>query len=94
LAPSRRAPITAAGNMPCFTASSTAASPPSLITEGGVGYLKPVGRPTRAQEDELCRQMDGVVGFTSVDSRSQRNKKKGDKVQKVNKDDSGCGINK
>jgi hypothetical protein len=43
-------------------------------TKGGVGYLKPVGRPTRAQEDELFRQMDGVVGFTSVDSRSQRNK--------------------
>ena len=44
-------------------------------TEGGVGYLKPVGRPTRAQEDELLRQMSGVVGFTSVDSRSERNKK-------------------
>ena len=41
-------------------------------TDSGLGYLKPVGRPTRAQEDELCRQMDGVVGFTSVDSRSQR----------------------
>ena len=47
-------------------------------TEGGVVYLKPVGRPTRAQEDELCRQMDGVIGFTSVDSRSERNKKKRD----------------
>jgi len=45
-------------------------------TEGGVRYLKPVGRPTRAQEDELLRQMSGVVGFTSVDSRSERNKKK------------------
>ena len=45
-------------------------------TDSGLGYLKPVGRPTRAQEDELCRQMDGVVGFTSVDSRSKRNKGK------------------
>ena len=62
-------------------------------TEGGVAYLKPVGRPTRAQEDELCRQMDGVVGFTSVDSRAERNKKKGDKVQKSDKDDSDSGIN-
>ena len=43
-------------------------------TDCGVRYLKAVGRPTRAQEDELCRQMDGVVSFTSVDSRSQRNK--------------------
>ncbi len=45
-------------------------------TESGVGYLRPVGRPTRAQEDELCRQMDGVVSFTSVDSRSDRIKGK------------------
>jgi len=44
-------------------------------TEGGVRYLKPVGRPTRAQEDELLRQMSGVVGFTSVDSRSERIKR-------------------
>ena len=44
-------------------------------TEGGVGYLKPVGRPSAAQEDEHLRQMSGVVGFTSVDSRSGRNKK-------------------
>ena len=42
-------------------------------TDSGLGYLKPVGRPTAAQENELCRQMSGVVGFTSVDSRSQRN---------------------
>ena len=62
-------------------------------TDSGLGYLKPVGRPTRAQEDELCRQMSGVVGFTSVDSRSERNKKKGDKVQKSDKDDSDSGIN-
>ena len=62
-------------------------------TDCGVGYLKPVGRPTRAQEDELCRQMSGVVGFTSVDSRSERHKKKGDKVQKGDKDDSDSGIN-
>ena len=52
-------------------------------TEGGVGYLKPVGRPTRAQEDELLRQMSGVVGFTSVDTRSERNKKQ--KPQKTPK---------
>ena len=42
-------------------------------TDGGVAYLKPVGRPTRAQEDEHLRKMSGVVAFTSVDSRSQRN---------------------
>ena len=52
-------------------------------TEGGVGYLKPVGRPTRAQEDEHLRQMSGVVGFTSIDSRSERNKKQ--KPQKTPK---------
>ena len=63
-------------------------------TEGGVAYLKPVGRPTRAQEDELCRQMDGVVGFTSVDSRSERNKKKGDKVKKGSKGSSDSGTTK
>ena len=62
-------------------------------TDGGVGYLKPVGRPTRAQEDELCRQMDGVVGFTSVDSRSERNKKKRDKAQKSGQGDPDSGIN-
>ena len=45
-------------------------------TDCGVGYLKPVGRPTRAQEDELFRQMDGVVGFTSVDSRAERIKRR------------------
>jgi len=45
-------------------------------TDSGVGYLKPVGRPTRAQEDELCRQMDGVVAFTSVDARSARIKRR------------------
>ena len=61
-------------------------------TDCGVGYLKPVGRPTRAQEDELCRQMSGVVGFTSVDSRAERNKKKADKVNKGSKDDSESGI--
>ena len=44
-------------------------------TDCGVGYLKPVGRPTRAQEDELLRQMSGVASFTSVDTRSERNKK-------------------
>ncbi|SVB87653.1 uncharacterized protein METZ01_LOCUS240507 [marine metagenome] len=44
-------------------------------TDCGVGYLKPVGRPTRAQEDELLRQMSGVVGFTSVDSRSARTRR-------------------
>ena len=44
-------------------------------TDCGVGYLKPVGRPTRAQEDELLRQMSGVVGFTSVDARSERTKR-------------------
>jgi len=52
-------------------------------TDCGVGYLKPVGRPTRAQEDELLRQMSGVVGFTSVDTRSGRNKKQ--KPQKASK---------
>ena len=57
-------------------------------TEGGVVYLKPVGRPTRAQEDELLRQMSGVVGFTSVESRSERNKSKRDKVKKSDKEDS------
>ena len=45
-------------------------------TDCGVAYLKPVGRPTRAQEDELLRQMSGVVGFTSVESRSERIKGK------------------
>ena len=45
-------------------------------TECGVGYLKAVGRPTAAQEDELFRQMSGVVGFTSVDSRSERIKRR------------------
>ena len=45
-------------------------------TECGVEYLKAVGRPTAAQEDELFRQMSGVVGFTSVDSRSERKKGK------------------
>ena len=63
-------------------------------TDSGLGYLKPVGRPTRAQEDEHFRQMDGVVGFTSVDSRSKRNKKKVDKVNKGSKDDSKSGITK
>jgi hypothetical protein len=57
-------------------------------TDSGVAYLKAVGRPTRTQEDEHLIKMSGVVSFTSVDSRSQRNKKKGDKVQKSNKDDS------
>jgi len=41
-------------------------------TEGGLGYLKPVGRPTAEQIAEQFRRMDGVAGFTSVDSRSQR----------------------
>ena len=45
-------------------------------TDCGVAYLKPVGRPTRAQEDEHLRKMSGVVAFTSVDSRSQRIKGK------------------
>jgi hypothetical protein len=45
-------------------------------TEGGVEYLAAVGEPTVAQEDELFRQMDGVVAFTSVDSRSARIKGK------------------
>ena len=62
-------------------------------TDSGLGYLKPVGRPTRAQEDEHFRQMDGVVAFTSVDSRSERNKQKGDKAQISDKDDSDSGIN-
>ena len=41
-------------------------------TDGGVAYLKPVGRPTAEQIAEQFRRMDGVAGFTSVDSRSQR----------------------
>jgi hypothetical protein len=45
-------------------------------TKGGVGYLKPVGRPTAAQELEHFRQMGGVVAFTSVDSRSGRTKRR------------------
>ena len=45
-------------------------------TEGGVEYLKAVGRPTAAQEDELFRRMSGVVGFTSADTRSERIKDK------------------
>ena len=45
-------------------------------TECGVGYLKAVGRPTAAQEDELFRRMSGVVGFTSADTRSERIKDK------------------
>jgi hypothetical protein len=56
-------------------------------TDCGIGYLKPVGRPTRAQEDEHFRQMSGVVGFTSVDSRSQRNKRKGGNVKESRKGD-------
>ena len=52
-------------------------------TDSGVRYLKAVGRPTRAQEDELLRQMSGVASFTSVDSRSERNKKQ--KPQKTSK---------
>ena len=52
-------------------------------TDCGVGYLKPVGRPTAAQEVEHLRQMSGVVGFTSVDTRSGRNKKQ--KPQKTSK---------
>ena len=63
-------------------------------TEGGVGYLKPVGRPTRAQEDEHLRKMSGVVGFTSVDSRSERNKKKENKVKKDSKGSSDSGTTK
>ena len=63
-------------------------------TDCGVAYLKPVGRPTRAQEDELLRQMSGVVAFTSVDSRSERNKKKGDKVKKGSKGSSDSGTTK
>ena len=63
-------------------------------TEGGVGYLKPVGRPTRAQEDEHLRKMSGVVAFTSVDARSERNKKKGDKVKKGSKGSSDSGTTK
>ena len=61
-------------------------------TDGGVAYLKPVGRPTRAQEDELLRKMSGVAGFTSIDSRSERNKKKGDKVKESRKDSSDSDI--
>jgi hypothetical protein len=57
-------------------------------TDCGVAYLKPVGRPTRAQEDELFRQMDGVVAFTSVDARSERNKSKRDKVKNSDKENS------
>ena len=45
-------------------------------TDSGLGYLKPVGRPTRAQEDEHFRQMDGVVAFTSVDARAGRTKRR------------------
>ena len=52
-------------------------------TDSGLGYLKPVGKPTRSQEDELLRKMSGVVGFTSVDSRSEQNKKQ--KPQKTSK---------
>ena len=63
-------------------------------TECGVGYLKPVGRPTRAQEDEHLRKMSGVVGYTSVDSRAERNKKKGDKVKKGSKGSSDSGPTK
>ena len=63
-------------------------------TECGVGYLKPVGRPTRAQEDEHLRKMSGVVGFTSVDARSERNKKKENKVKKDSKGSSDSGITK
>ena len=63
-------------------------------TDSGLGYRKPGGRPTRAQEDELCRQMSGVVGFTSVDSRAERNKKKENKVKKDSKGSSDSGITK
>ena len=63
-------------------------------TDCGVAYLKPVGRPTRAQEDEHLRKMSEVVGFTSVDSRSERNKKKGDKVKKGSKGSSDSGTTK
>ena len=57
-------------------------------TDSGLAYLKPVGRPTRAQEVEHLRKMSGVAGFTSVDSRSERNKSKRDKVKKSDKEDS------
>ncbi len=63
-------------------------------TDYGVGYLKPVGRPTRAQEDEHFRQMDGFVAFTSVDSRSERNKKKENKAKKDSKGSSDSGTTK
>ena len=63
-------------------------------TDSGLGYLKPVGRPTRAQELEHLRKMSGVVGFTSVDSRSERNKKKENKVKKDSKGSSDSGITK
>ncbi len=45
-------------------------------TDGGVRYLKAVGRPTAAQQDELFRQIEGVVAFTSADARSERIKGK------------------
>ena len=63
-------------------------------TDSGLGYLKPVGRPTRAQEDEHLRKMSGVVGYTSVDSRAERNKKKADKVNKGSKGSSDSGTTK
>jgi len=45
-------------------------------TDCGVAYLKAVGRPTAAQIAEQFRRMDGVVAFTSVDSRSARTKRR------------------
>ena len=37
-------------------------------TDSGLGYLKPVGRPTRAQEDELCR-LYVVSPFGTTDTK-------------------------
>ena len=52
-------------------------------TECGVGYLKAVGRPTAAQEDELFRRMSGVVGFTSADVVLNVTRKREIRLRKV-----------
>ena len=48
----------------------------------------------RAIVDCILIGMSGVVAFTSVDSRSERNKKKGDKVKKGSKGSSDSGTTK
>ena len=45
-------------------------------TESGVGYLEAVGDASEEQEAEDFRTMNMFAGFTSVDARSERIKRK------------------